>query len=399
MSALRNFFNRRAREPSRKRDNNELMSYLLERKVEGSSFPTGYVSLADCPEVATAIMRVAQMVSTMSIRLKRNGANGDTREHNGLERLVDIEPTGGLYPRQMWVQSIVEDMLVEGNAYVMPITKDGYIEELRKLDHSDVTVTSDKYDYEISVLGRKVDRDSILNFPYNPNPAKPWVGRGLMVLPAVAKTLVQSRETANGLRENPLPPIIVKVNGLIKELQTDEGRSKLEERYLTRKEKGKPWIVPGEAIDVKELKPLSIKDLAIPESMELDTKLVAAIVGVTPYMLGADSFNKDAHNNMVATTLPPITQVIEQVLTAGLLWKEELHFVLDYMKLISYDPESIRSYMYEGKDRGVFNVNECRAVLGYEPIPGGDEYTMLENYIPASMAGKQKKLKEGGEEE
>ena len=399
MSALRDFFNRRAREPSRRRSSNDLTSFLLETSVSDSSFPTGYVSLADCPEVVTAIMRVAQMISTMSIRLKRNGENGDMREHNGLERLVDIEPTGGLYPRQIWIQSIVEDMLTKGNAYVMPITEEGLINELRKLDYSDVSVESGKYDYTISVLGRKVDRTEVLNFPYNPDPAKPWKGRGLMVLPAVAKALVQSRETANGLRENPVPPIIVKVNGLIKELQTEEGRDKLEARYLTRRGRGKPWIVPGEAIDVKELKPLSIKDLAIPEAMELDTKLVAAIVGVTPYMLGVGNFDRNAHNNMVATTLPPITQVIEQVLTAGLLWKRELHFVLDYMKLISYDPENIRSYMYDGKDRGVFNTNECRAALGYEPIPGGDEYTALENYIPADRAGDQKKLKEGGEEE
>lgn len=398
MSALRDFFNRRAREPDHKRSEGDLQSWMLQRYDSESSFPTGYVSLADCPEVGTGIMRVAQMVSMMSIRLKRNGDNGDIREHNGLERLIDIEPTGGLYPRQMWIHSIVEDMLRHGNAYVMPITKGGLIDEVRKLAYDDVSVTHHKYDYDISVNGHCVERSEVLNFPYNPDPAKPWKGRGLMVLPSVAKALVQSRETANGLRENPVPPIIVKVNGLIKELQDDDGRDKLEKRYLTRKRKGAPWIVPGEAIDVKELKPLSIKDLAIPEAMALDTRLVAAIVGVTPYMLGIGNFDRNAHNNMVATTLPPITQVIEQVLTAGILRMNDLHFTLDYMKLISYDPENIRAYMFDGKDRGIFNVNECRAVLGYEPIPGGDEYTALENYIPIDQLSKQKKIK-GGEEE
>lgn len=399
MSAIKDFFNRRAREPSRRRDAASDLQAFFYGRVNEQAFPSGYRSLADCPEVQTAIMRVAQMISIMSIRLKRNSTDGDTREHNRLERLVDIEPVKGLYPRQIWIQSIVEDMLIHGNAYVQPITREGLIDELRKLDYNDVVREDSKYGYTISVCGRRVETDDVLNFPFNPDPRTPWKGRGLLVLPSVAKALVQARETANGLRENPIPSIIVRVNGLTEELRSDEGRDKFEKRYLKRKSTGAPWIVPGEAIDVKDLKPLSIKDLAIPESMTLDTKLVAAIVGVTPYMLGVDAFNRDAHNNMVATTLPPITQVIEQVLTAGILHARDLHFVMDYMKLMSYDPENIRSFMYEGMDRGAFSKNEARAALGYEPIEGGDVYVALENYIPADMAGKQKKLQEGGNEE
>lgn len=400
MSAIKDFFNRRAREPSQKRSENEAFTAFITGNASGASaFPSGYRSLADCPEVQTAIMRVAQMVSIMPIRLKRNGEHFDTRESNGLERLVDIEPTKGLYPRQIWIQTIVEDMLIHGNAYVQPITKSGLIDELRKLAWSDVSRNDGKYDYTISVNGIRVDRESVLNFPYNPDPNKPWIGRGLVVLPSVAKALVQARETSNGLRENPIPPIVVKVNGLTEELQSDEGRDKIEKRFLARRNKGKPWIVPGEAIDVKELKPLSIKDLAIPETMTLDTRLVASIVGVTPYMLGIGNFDRAAHNNMVANTLPPITQVIEQVLTAWILNRDDLHFVMDYMKLMSYDPENIREYMFSGFDRGVFNKNECRAAIGYEPTEDGDEYKALENYIPAKDAGNQKKLKEGGSEQ
>lgn len=47
----------------------------------------------------------------------------------------------------------------------------------------------------------------------------------------------------------------------------------------------------------------------------------------------------------------------------------------------------------------MFNGNEIRSVIGFDAAEGLDEYMALENYIRVKDAGRQKKLKGGGESE
>ncbi|MBQ4366324.1 MAG: phage portal protein, partial [Clostridia bacterium] len=52
----------------------------------------GYTSLAQSPEVSTAVDRIAALIGAMPIQLMRNGEKADVREYNGLSRIVDINP-------------------------------------------------------------------------------------------------------------------------------------------------------------------------------------------------------------------------------------------------------------------------------------------------------------------
>ena len=402
--AMGRIFHKRSQAPPESYDldgntNTDITDFLIKfLESSGSDFiPAGYVSLENTPEIQTGIMRIAQLISIMPIRLMENGERADRRIYNELTRLVDIEPSP-VMTRQQWIQKLVTDMLTKGNAFVLPITRKGYIAELRPLQYSTVSIIDGQYDYELQVNGKTYKRGEVLNFVYNPDPERPWHGRGLSVpLNRVAESLEQTRATADGLKRNPVPPIIVGVKELVEELQTPEGRDRIERVYLKRKSAGQPWIIPAEAFDVKDLKPMSLKDLAVPESLEIDTKLVASIIGVPAFVLGAGSFNRDEWNMCVSTTIPPITQAIEQVLTRELLIKSEWHFVIDFFKLLKYDLETLKSFMMEGFDRGAINGNEIRSVIGYDAVEGLDEYKALENYIPVDKAGQQKKLTQGGE--
>ena len=89
--------------------------------------PPGYHRLIDAPEVAACINRICAILSSATVYLMENGKMGDTRIHDGMSRLVDIEPWPGVMTRAIWMDWIFSTMLGEGdgNACVLPEIEDG----------------------------------------------------------------------------------------------------------------------------------------------------------------------------------------------------------------------------------------------------------------------------------
>lgn len=359
----------------------------------------GYTRLSDNPEVNMAVNRIADLMGSMTIHLMQSTEQGDIRVKNGLSRKLDIEPSKHL-TRMDFISVLVRALLLEGegNQVTYPVMKDGFIESLEPLEPSRISFVPHGRDYRVNYAGSILSPDEILHFTINPDPERPWFGRGnRVILKDVVRNLKQAAATKHGFMSDQWKPsLIIRVESSAEEMADEAGRDKLLNQYVKTGQAGKPWVIPAEFMEVQSVKPLTLNDLAINDSVQLDKRAVAGIIGVPPYLVGVGEFKRDEWNNFISTTIMAIARRIEQELTRKLLLSPDLYFRFNPRALFSYDLKDMAAIGTDLYVRGIKTGNEVRDWVGDSPLPGLDELVILENYIPRGMIGDQEKLKGGG---
>lgn len=364
--------------------------------------PDGYTRFYDVPEVRMCVNAYADLVSSMTIHLMRNTEQGDVRIVNELSRKIDINPNRFMN-RKAFIYNIVNVMLTsgDGNCVVYPkYGRGGLLEELLPLKPSAVMLTEHEDGYMIRYGKNELWPDEVLHFAMNPDPEQPWRGTGFRIsLRDAVKCIKQANSTKNALMSSPAPSLVVKVDGLDDDFASAEGRRKLQEKFISDSENGKPWMVPAEMIEVTQIKPLTLADLAIKDNLEIDKRVIAGVLGVPAFMVGVGKYDPEEYSNFVNTKIMGMAQYIQQELTAKTLYSHDMYWRFNPRSLYNYKLSDLITAGKEMVDRMAMRRNEWRDWVGLPPDADMEELLALENFIPADRLGDQKKLNGGGKDD
>lgn len=368
--------------------------------------PAGYTRLLDCPEIQGAIDLYARVIGSSTIYLMENRKDGDHRVRDRLAYKIDVDPWR-LGTRQSWVAWIVSTMLGEGdgNAFVLPHyglddeSGSVILTDLEPMPVAQAVPTADRRSYTVSWRGRSYPRDAVLHFRLFPDPDNPWKGRGYRY---TAQQLADALGQADALKASLTspdykPPIVVYAD-IDTDFFDEDKREEMRQKYLEEpSEAGRPWILPQGVFKAEQLKPLSLTDLAIKDTSELNRTAVAALLNMPAFLLGVGAYSREQYNTWIKTAVLPTCQIITQTLTRGLLDNPRRYFAMPERRLYAYTPIELVTMGLAMSDRGFMNGDEVRDFAMMDPA-GLTEYRALENYIPYDMAALQNKLNTGGSE-
>lgn len=352
--------------------------------------------------VLVCIDRIASQCAKLKARCVRRSEDGSISERNdNISFLLKSRPNPYMTPYQ-FIYKVVSLLLLNDNAFVYPLydreTSD--LKGLYPLNPTIVEPIEDRAEaYYLRFWFEKgqsfvLPKENVIHLRRFYSSGDVFGGTGSRSShEALLKTLGINDALLQGVEKAVFSSFqikgILKLNGLLKE----EDRNRAVEafnRAIEGSGASKSSIVP---MDLKsEYVPLSVDPKMVDkDTLDFVQSKVLDYFGVSKAVF-ANSYNENEFNAFYESTIEPLAIQLSEAFSLGLLSDGEIRSdteIVFYSERLQYASWTTKvSAIEKLMGLGLMSVNECRGLLGLEPIEGGNRRLQSLNYVDSDKANK-----------
>nr|DAJ97642.1 MAG TPA: portal protein [Caudoviricetes sp.] len=346
--------------------------------------------------VYSAVNLISDAIACLPITIKAHNKEGITELDQ--HPLKDIF-SNNLTTKYTLFKTILQSVLLKGNAYCYIERKGGKITGLRYLQSEDVQTyyrkeTKELY-YTCGYLGgtKRIMPSDMLHFlKYTVDGVQ-----GISVLSHARRSLNIANQTENtaetffssGCNLNG----VIKVHSNLSNEQKQDIATSWRTTFGQGNTSGGVVVVPANM----DYQPISVsgEDAQMLESRQFNVADIARFFNISPVLLG--DLSNAGYSTIEATnlqflsyTLNPYIVMIEEELNRKLVSGENLEINLDETAILRTDKAQQASYYSTLLSMGVLSINEVRKELGLNAVEGGDNHNLAYNDVSKSnIAGNE----------
>lgn len=352
--------------------------------------------------VLVCIDRIASQCAKLKARCIKKDEDGiATERKSNLSFLLKSKPNDFMTPYQ-FIYKIVSLLLLNDNAFVYPLYDKDTLDikalyPLNPILVEPIVDESESYYLKFYFENGEsyiLPKENVIHLRRFYSSSDIFGGNGSSSThEALLKTLGINDALLQGVEKAVFSSFqikgILKLNGLLKE--EDKNRAvEAFNRALEPSGENKSSIIP---MDLKsEYTPISVDPKVVDqETLDFVQSKILDYFGVSKEVF-ANSYNEEQFNSFYEATIEPLAIQLSEAFSIGLLTDNELkngNEIVFYSERLQYASWQTKvSAIEKLMGLGLMSINESRALLGLEPIEGGNTRLQSLNYVDSDKANK-----------
>ena len=347
----------------------------------------------EVPYIHAGINLIARAIANLDYQIVDD--SGSPVEGTQLEKLW--KNPNPFEAQSAFLKAVVISLLISGNAFIEIVRAGNRIIELYNLNPLRMVVKAgerkgivDSYEYRAGAQTVVFDPSEIIHIKLF-NLFDDFLGLSpLIVLKDIIEQYLAIKELQNSLLQNGMRPSGAFVT---QDPLTEEQYQRLKAelyRYTGPANAGRPLILEG-GLDWKPLS-MSPQEFDWVTAEKLILRAIAVTLGVAPELIGEPEFKtysnfQEANRQFYMNTVVPLAELILEEFNRALEPTFKYRIAIDYDSIDALQEEysEVWKRAIEGVKAGILTPNEARAMLGYEPVKGGDYTLVSANLVPMGV--------------